>query len=90
MAKESVRELLRARLGDSPRVNLIDLDASATPGMDKEKKALKRLAKQHATLFELQEKLWAQRRQSVLIEYAGGLNFDTPRRSVTRRQANPQ
>ena len=70
MAKTSVRELLRASHGDAPRVNLIDLDPSGTPGA-KEGKALRKLAKQHTKLFSLQERLWAEQKRSVLIAMQG-------------------
>ena len=70
MGKKSVRELLRARPGDGPRINLIDISADETHGL-KEKKALKRLAKQHETLFDLQAKLWAEQKRSVLILMQG-------------------
>jgi PPK2 family polyphosphate:nucleotide phosphotransferase len=70
VAKTSVRELLRASRGEAPRVNLIDLDPDATAGV-KEQKALRKLAKQHARLFDLQERLWAEQKRSVLIAMQG-------------------
>jgi PPK2 family polyphosphate:nucleotide phosphotransferase len=70
VAKTSVRELLRARTGAEPRVNLIDLDPDRTKWAS-EKKALKRLAKQHEQLFELQSRLWAERRRAVLVTLQG-------------------
>ena len=70
MATTSVRDMLRARAGKEPRVNLIDLDADQTKWVN-EKKALKKLAKQHARLFDLQSRLWAERKRSVLIALQG-------------------
>ena len=70
MAKTSVRELLRAHTGKEPRVNLIDLDADQTRWVN-EKKALKKLAKQQKKLFDLQSRLWAEHKRSVLIALQG-------------------
>ncbi|HEY8760937.1 MAG TPA: PPK2 family polyphosphate kinase [Candidatus Dormibacteraeota bacterium] len=67
MAKASVRDLLRA---PGPRVNLIELSADQTKWVG-EKKALKKLTKQHATLFDLQSRLWAEQKRSVLIDLQG-------------------
>jgi PPK2 family polyphosphate:nucleotide phosphotransferase len=66
MATTSVRELLRAHTGKEPRVNLIDLSADQTKWV-KEKKAIKKLVKQHALLFDLQSRLWAEHQRSILI-----------------------
>jgi PPK2 family polyphosphate:nucleotide phosphotransferase len=70
MAKTSVRELLRAHTGKEPRVNLIDLDADQTRWVN-EKKALKKLAKQQEKLFDLQSRLWAEHKRSILIALQG-------------------
>ncbi|HVD02199.1 MAG TPA: polyphosphate kinase 2 family protein [Candidatus Dormibacteraeota bacterium] len=70
MAKTSVRELLRANPGDGPSINLADLDPNATPGI-KEKKALRKLSKQHEMLFELQDRLWAEQKGSLLVPLQG-------------------
>ena len=70
MAKTSVRELLRATPAGGPRVNLIDLDPDETYGM-KEKKALRKLVKQQRKLFSLQDRLWAERKHSILIAMQG-------------------
>ena len=66
MANTSVRDLLRANSGKEPRVNLIDLSADQTKWV-KEKKAIKKLVKQHALLFDLQSRLWAEHKRSILI-----------------------
>jgi PPK2 family polyphosphate:nucleotide phosphotransferase len=70
VAKTSVRELLRAHTGKEPRVNLIDLDADRTKWVN-EKKALKKLARQQEKLFDLQSRLWAEHKRSVLIALQG-------------------
>jgi len=70
MAKSSARELLRAQTGKEPRVNLIDLDADQTKWVN-EKKALRKLAKQQEKLFDLQSRLWAEHKRSVLIALQG-------------------
>ena len=70
MAKTSVRELLRATTPNEPRVSLIDKSADQTKWVN-EKKALKKLAKQHAKLFELQSRLWAEHTRGVLIAMQG-------------------
>jgi len=70
VAKTSVRELLRANPGDGPSINLADLDPNATPGI-KEKKALRKLSKQHEMLFELQDRLWAEQKGSLLVPLQG-------------------
>jgi PPK2 family polyphosphate:nucleotide phosphotransferase len=66
VAKSSVRDLLRAHTGKEPRVNLIDLDADQTKWTN-EKKAIKKLIKQHEKLFDLQSRLWAEHKRAVLI-----------------------
>jgi PPK2 family polyphosphate:nucleotide phosphotransferase len=70
VAKASVRELLRANTGKEPRINLIDLDADQTKWVG-EKKALKKLAKQQAQLFDLQSRLWAEQKRSILVAMQG-------------------
>ncbi|GAC1616442.1 MAG: hypothetical protein NVS9B1_26140 [Candidatus Dormibacteraceae bacterium] len=70
MSKKSVRDQLRADPDPEARVNLIDIDAADTHGL-KEKKALKKLAGQHAELFKLQDRLWAERKRSLLIVMQG-------------------
>jgi PPK2 family polyphosphate:nucleotide phosphotransferase len=70
VAKTSVRELLRVHTGKEPRVNLIELSADQTKWVS-EKKALKKLVQQHAALFELQSRLWAEQKRSVLVALQG-------------------
>ena len=70
MSKTSVRELLRANPPGEGHVNLADFDPDSSPGM-KEKKALRKLADQHEELFDLQERLWAEQKVSVLVPLQG-------------------
>jgi PPK2 family polyphosphate:nucleotide phosphotransferase len=48
----------------------MDVDADATPAARK-KKALRELAKQHEKLFQLQDRLWAEQKRSVLVALQG-------------------
>jgi PPK2 family polyphosphate:nucleotide phosphotransferase len=66
VARTDVRKLHRARLGPSHRVSLADVDPGFTNGLT-EKKSLKKLDKQHAKLFDLQDRLWAEHRNAILI-----------------------
>ncbi len=70
MAKKSERELLRAKPGDGGRVSLSDLDADETGGLT-EKKAVKKLFKQSGRLLDLQSRLWAEQKRSILIVMQG-------------------
>jgi len=70
VAKLSVRDLLRADAGGGGHVNLSAIDPDSTPGI-KEKKALRKLPRQHEKLFDLQERLWAEQARSVLVPLQG-------------------
>jgi PPK2 family polyphosphate:nucleotide phosphotransferase len=70
MAKTEVRDLLRANPGGGPQLNLASIDPDSTPGI-KEKKALRKLARQHERLFDLQERLWAEQKRSLLVPLQG-------------------
>jgi PPK2 family polyphosphate:nucleotide phosphotransferase len=73
LAKDSLRELLRADRGDHPRVSLAEHDPDAMPGIKSgkakkiDRKLEKKLAEQLERLFELQERLWAERTRAVLV-----------------------
>jgi PPK2 family polyphosphate:nucleotide phosphotransferase len=67
---KQIRDLLRADAEDG-RFRLADIDPASTPGLTRKKRALKDLAKQHATLFELQEKLYAEHKRALLILLQG-------------------
>jgi len=68
--RQGVRDLLRAQAHDG-RFRMADLDAAATPGL-KSKKQLKRdLKKSRTKLFNLQERLFAEQKRSVLLVLQG-------------------
>src|ERR1700736_2963348 len=69
MAKE-IRNLLRARAQDG-RFRLAEVDPDSTPGLKKRKRAVKDLEKHKAQLFNLQERLYAERKRSLLIVLQG-------------------
>ncbi|HEV2029322.1 MAG TPA: PPK2 family polyphosphate kinase [Candidatus Dormibacteraeota bacterium] len=70
MAKSQMRDLLRAQSHDG-RFRMADVDAAATPGL-KGRKQLKRDLKKHRTkLFNLQERLFAEQKRSVLLVLQG-------------------
>jgi PPK2 family polyphosphate:nucleotide phosphotransferase len=65
MAAKSMRDLLVAKVQDG-RFRLADISPDSTPGLKgKHKKA--RLGKNAERLFELQERLYAERKRSVLV-----------------------
>jgi PPK2 family polyphosphate:nucleotide phosphotransferase len=71
MAKKEMdlRDRLRAHLEDG-RFRMVDVDPDSAPGL-KRKRAKKELAEMHAHLFNLQERLWAEQKRSVLIVLQG-------------------
>ena len=69
MAKE-IRNLLRARAQDG-RFRLAEVDPDSTPGLKKPKRAVKDLKKHKAQLFELQERLYAEHKRSLLLVLQG-------------------
>ena len=69
MAKE-IRNLLRARAQDG-RFRLAEVDPDSTPGLKKPKRAVKDLKKHRAQLFELQERLYAEHKRSLLLVLQG-------------------
>ena len=69
MAKE-IRNLLRARAQDG-RFRLAEVDPDSTPGLKKPKRAVKDLKKHQAQLFELQERLYAEHKRSLLLVLQG-------------------
>ncbi len=66
MAKGDVRDLLRAKLSDG-RFRMVDVDPDSMPGLKKRKRARKKMEAAHAALFNLQERLFAEHKRSVLI-----------------------
>jgi PPK2 family polyphosphate:nucleotide phosphotransferase len=89
VAKE-IRNLLRARAQDG-RFRLAEVDPDSTPGLKKRKRAVKDLEKHKAQLFELQERLYAEHKRSLLLVLQG---MDTSGKDGTIThvigQMNPQ
>jgi PPK2 family polyphosphate:nucleotide phosphotransferase len=69
VAKE-IRSLLRARAQDG-RFRLAEVDPDSTPGLKKPKRAVKDLKKHKAQLFDLQERLYAEHKRSLLLVLQG-------------------
>jgi PPK2 family polyphosphate:nucleotide phosphotransferase len=70
VAKQRIRNLLQAQPKDG-RFRMADVDPDSTPGL-KNRKRLSRDSKKHsAKLFELQERLFAEQKRSVLIVLQG-------------------
>jgi len=65
---QSIRHLLAARVQDG-RFRLAEVDPDSTPGIKKHKKL--KLGKNADRLFELQERLYAERKRSVLVVLQG-------------------
>ena len=65
MAKQ-VRQLLRAQPSDG-RFRLAEVDPDSTPGLKHPKRILKDMAGDHVKLFNLQERLYAEHKRSLLI-----------------------
>lgn len=66
MAKKEIRDLLRAELRDG-HVRLVEWDPDSTPGLKSPKRAIKDLEKHKSSLFDLQERLFAEHKRSLLI-----------------------
>jgi PPK2 family polyphosphate:nucleotide phosphotransferase len=66
VAKKDIRDLLRAQVQDG-RFRMVDVDPDSTPGLKKRKRAKKEMEAAHANLFNLQERLWAEHKRSVLV-----------------------
>ena len=69
MPKE-IRNLLRAKAQDG-RFRLAEVDPDSTPGLKKPKRAIRDLKKHRAQLFELQERLYAEHKRSLLLVLQG-------------------
>ena len=65
MAKQ-LRQLLRAEPRDG-RFRLAEIDPDSTPGLKRPKHLVKDLAPDHLKLFNLQERLFAEHKRSLLI-----------------------
>ena len=91
MAGKSVRSLLRAQVHDG-RFRMVDVDPDSTPGLTgKHHLAEKQMAAQQDVLFELHERLYAERKRALLVVLQG---MDTAGKdgTVTHvvRNFNPQ
>jgi PPK2 family polyphosphate:nucleotide phosphotransferase len=67
---KEIRSLLRARAQDG-RFRLAEVDPDSTPGLKKPKRAVKDLKKHKAQLFDLQERLYAEHKGSLLLVLQG-------------------
>jgi PPK2 family polyphosphate:nucleotide phosphotransferase len=70
VAKKQIRELLRARSSDG-RFRMADIDPAATPGLKSQKRANRDQKLHRAKLFDLQERLFAEKKRSLLIVLQG-------------------
>jgi PPK2 family polyphosphate:nucleotide phosphotransferase len=67
MAKDKdIRDILRAELRDG-RFRMVDVDPDSTPGLKKRKNARKEMEAAHGRLFDLQERLFAESKRSLLV-----------------------
>ncbi|HEY0832137.1 MAG TPA: PPK2 family polyphosphate kinase [Candidatus Dormibacteraeota bacterium] len=71
MPKKEVRDLLRAQIQDG-RFRMVDVDPDSRPGLKGGKKrALKEIEAHQDELFELGERLYAERKRSLLVVLQG-------------------
>ena len=66
MPAKQVRELLVAKPGDG-RFRLVEIDPDATPGLKAKHRAKADLARHKDKLFNLQERLYAERKRALLV-----------------------
>jgi PPK2 family polyphosphate:nucleotide phosphotransferase len=70
VAKQRIRNLLQAHPKDG-RMRMADVDADSTPGLKNRKRLSRDLKKHPAKLFNLQERLFAEQKRSLLIVLQG-------------------
>ena len=70
MAKQRIRNLLQAHPKDD-RFRMADVDADSTPGLKSRKRISRDLKKHRARLLNLQERLFAEHKRSLLIVLQG-------------------
>ena len=70
MAKQRIRNLLQAVSKDG-RFRMADIDPSSTPGLKTRKRLSRDLKKHRLKLFDLQERLFAEQKRSLLIVLQG-------------------
>jgi len=70
VAKQRIRNLLQAVSKDG-RFRMADIDPSSTPGLKTRKRLSRDLKKHRLKLFDLQERLFAEQKRSLLIVLQG-------------------
>jgi polyphosphate kinase 2 (PPK2 family) len=70
VAKKQVRDLLRAQPHDG-RFRMADIDAASTPGLKSRKQLKRDLKRYKGKLFNLQERLFAEQKRSMLLVLQG-------------------
>jgi PPK2 family polyphosphate:nucleotide phosphotransferase len=70
VAKQRIRNLLQAHPKDG-RFRMADVDADSTPGLKSRKRLSRDLKKHRMSLFNLQERLYAEHKRSLLIVLQG-------------------
>lgn len=70
MAKQRIRNLLQALPKDG-RFRMADVDPDSTPGLKSAKRVSRDVKKHRAKLFNLQERLYAEHKRSLLIVLQG-------------------
>ena len=70
VAAKDVRDLLVARLSDG-RFRVAEVDPDSTPGLKKPGRAKRDLRRHRQKLFDLQERLFAERKRTLLIVLQG-------------------
>jgi PPK2 family polyphosphate:nucleotide phosphotransferase len=70
VARQRIRNLLQAYPKDG-RFRMADVDADSTPGLKSRKRLSRDLKKHRVSLFNLQERLYAEHRRSLLIVLQG-------------------
>jgi PPK2 family polyphosphate:nucleotide phosphotransferase len=70
VAKQRIQKLLQAHPQDG-RFRMADVDPDSTPGLKNSKRVARDLKKHRARLFNLQERLYAEHKRSLLIVLQG-------------------
>jgi PPK2 family polyphosphate:nucleotide phosphotransferase len=70
VAKQRIQKLLQAHPQDG-RFRMADVDPDSTPGLKNSKRVTRDVKKHRARLFNLQERLYAEHRRSLLIVLQG-------------------
>jgi PPK2 family polyphosphate:nucleotide phosphotransferase len=70
VARKPVRKLLRAQPQDG-RFRMADVDADSTPGLKSPKRMRRDFKRDHAALFQLQERMYAEHKRALLLVLQG-------------------